>query len=337
MRLRRVALTAGGTSVAVWDAPRERWVPLAAAVPLAGGAPPELQAVADDPIALLADPHLRAEAEQLGHAVADHDLDDAFTLEPALLPFSPVSLRAFASSQTHWEQAARGLVRRYLPRALVASTAYERVTRRTFPPFRPKPLFFERPCFYVGTHTTFLPDGSELPWPAWCADLDFELELACVLMHPVRDCTPQEGEAAIGGFVVMNDCSARDVQWEEFRKGLFGPLGKTKSFANAMGPELVSADEILPRVDALRGWVRVNGEVWSETSTGDMQHPFGAMVAEAARGEQLLPGEMLSSGTLPSGCGLELDRWVRPGDDLELEIEGVGVLRGRVGARAGDR
>lgn len=333
MRLRRVTLTTGGTSVAVWDAPRERWVPLAAAAPLAGGAPPELQAVADDPIALLADPGLRAEAERLAAEVADHDLDTAFSLSPALLPFAPRSLRAFAGWQEHWEQAARTLVGRYFPRVRPVMRAYERVTRTTFPPLRPGPLFFERPCFYVGTHTTFLPDGAELPWPAFCRDLDYELELACVLAHPVRDCTPDEGAAAIGGFVVMNDCSARDVQWEEARRGLFGPLGKTKSFANAMGPELVSADEILPRVGALRGTVRVNGETWSETSTAGMQHTFGELVAEAARGEQLLPGEMLSSGTLPRGCGMELDRWIQPGDALELEIEGVGMLRGTVGAR----
>lgn len=333
MRLRRVTLATGGTSVGVWDPGRERWVPIAAAAPLTGTAD-ELMAVADDPVALLADPALRAQAERLIADVAEHDLTGGFALEPALLPFSPVSLRAFASSETHWVQAARGLVRRYLPRALPAITTYEAVRRRPFPALRPNPLFYERPCFYVGTHTTFLPDGAELPWPAWCDDLDFELELACVLAHPVRDCTPEEGAAAIGGFVVMNDCSARDVQWEEHRRGLFGPLGKTKSFANAMGAELVSADEILPRADALRGWVRVNGETWSETSTGDMQHSFGAMVAEAARGEQLLPGEMLSSGTLPGGCGLELGRWLQPGDELELEIEGVGALRGRVGSRA---
>lgn len=332
MRLRRVTLTTGGTSVAIWDAPRDRWVPLAVAAAGAGDPGGELAAVADDPIGLLADPALAAQAERRAAETPDDAVAGSFALAPALLPFTPLSLRAFASSETHWTQAARGLVRRYLPRALPAIATYEAVRRRPFPALRPNPLFYERPCFYVGTHTTFLPDGAELPWPVWCEDLDFELELACVLARPVRDCTPEEGAAAIGGFVVMNDCSARDVQWEEHRRGLFGPLGKTKSFANAMGPELVSADEILPRADALRGWVRVNGEVWSETSTSDMQHSFGAMVAEAARGEQLLPGEMLSSGTLPNGCGLELGRWLQPGDELELEIEGIGVLRGRTGS-----
>lgn len=355
MRLRRVELTGGGRSVAVWDEPRERWLPLVPALKRASeaaaatdAAAPEappiplgetefaaLGAVAEDLVAFLAGgEQARAQARALADRVAVADLSSTFALEPALLPFAPRSLRGFATSQRHWEQSARGLVRRYLPRALPAVTAFERLTGRTFPPLRPGRLFFEQPSFYFGNHLTCYPDGATLPWPAFCRDLDFELELGAVLAHPLRDAASEaEAEAAIGGFVVLDDLSARDVQWREHRDGLLGPLGKTKTFATALGAEVVTADELLPRLRALTGTVHVNGELWSRTSTAEQLHSFGAMVAHASAGEQLFAGELLSAGTLPGGCGLELNRWLSPGDALELEIEGVGRLRNAIGAR----
>jgi len=232
------------------------------------------------------------------------------------------------------EQSARMLARRFFPRAAgVAIGGYERVTRRTFPALKPKRGFTEAPAMYMGNHTAMLADGEAVAWPAHTECLDYELELGFVLAREVADATPAEGEAAIGGFFVVNDWSARDVQAHEYRHGLFGPAVKSKSFANSMGAEVVTADELLSRADSLRGTVRVNGSVWSETSTAGAAHGLGELVAYASRGERLGPGDVFMGGTLPRGCGMELDRWVQPGDVVELELEGVGTLTTPVGPR----
>jgi 2-keto-4-pentenoate hydratase/2-oxohepta-3-ene-1,7-dioic acid hydratase in catechol pathway len=241
-------------------------------------------------------------------------------------------MRAFANSERHWIQGARGLVRLNLPRALPAIRAIEAVTRRPLPPFRPGKLFYQRPTFYLGNALTFVPSGAEAPWPAYTKRLDFEIELGAIVVRPLRDATLQQARDAIGGFVVVNDLSARDTQWDELRNGLFGPVVKTKTFASAMSAEIVTAEAILPRVRDLHAEVKVNGELWSKTGTGDMRWSFEEMLAHASAGEDIHAGELVSAGTLPDGCGLELDRWIAPGDELELTIEHVGSVRNRIGS-----
>jgi 2-keto-4-pentenoate hydratase/2-oxohepta-3-ene-1,7-dioic acid hydratase in catechol pathway len=249
------------------------------------------------------------------------------------LPFAPRSLRAFSIYPEHLEQSARVLATRFFPKAAGAAiAAYERATRRTFPALKPKRGALEQPAMYVGNHTAMVADGETVPWPSHTRFLDFELELGFVLSDEVIDATPAQGAAAIGGFFVVNDWSARDVQAEEYRHGLFGPAVKSKTFNNAIGPVVVTADELLDRAGALRGWVRVNGETWSETSTAGAAHGLGDLVAFASRGERLGPGDVFATGTVPRGSGLELDRWVRPGDVVELELEELGTLTNTVGS-----
>jgi 2-keto-4-pentenoate hydratase/2-oxohepta-3-ene-1,7-dioic acid hydratase in catechol pathway len=101
--------------------------------------------------------------------------------------------------------------------------------------------------------------------------------------------------------------------------------------SNVLGPCLVTADE-LDAAD-LRMTVRVNGETWGDASSGEMHHTFGDLIAYASRSQTLYPGEVLGSGTAPGGSGLELDRRLAPGDTVELEIEGIGVLRNTIGQR----
>ena len=173
-------------------------------------------------------------------------------------------------------------------------------------------------------------DGEELPWPSHTDFLDFELELGFVLSREVADATPAEGAAAIGGFFVVNDWSARDVQAHEYREGMFGPAVKSKSFATGIGSDTA---DVLDRWDSLRATARVNGETWTETSTAGAAHSPGDLVAYASRGERLGPGDVFAMGTVPGGCGLELDRWLRPGDEVRLEIEGVGIAH-QPGGRA---
>ena len=250
---------------------------------------------------------------------------------PAGLPFAPRSFRDFSLWEAHWEAAARTLVRRFAkPYQQRTVALYEKVARRTFPKLLPEHGFHDRPCFYIGNPTTFHADGEDVRWPRHSEFLDYELELGIVIAHEVRDCTPSEGLQAIGGFVVVNDWSARDTQWRDSRDNPFGGMVKAKSFATSMGTTVVTADALLDRWTQLTGRARVNGEVWSESSAARPEHDLGALVAYAADGEPLRPGDLLATGTLPGGCGLELDRWVKPGDTVTLELDGVGSVSNQV-------
>ena len=306
----RLGRSEGG--IVVFEEERARWAALPAA------------RFGSDPLALLSDAELCEAAASAVTVAPDGQ-------PPRGLPFEPRSLRAFSLWESHMVASARVLARRFFPAPVGRVTsAYERVARRTFPRFKPPALFYEKPLFYMGNHTSFHADGEEVGYPHTTQFLDFELELGFVLKQAVRNATPEEGRAAIGGFVVVNDWSARDVQVDELRRGVFGPVVKSKSFANSMGSVLVSADEILPRWERLRGRVAVNGETWCEGTTAGAQHDPGAMVAYASEGESLDRGDLLSSGTLPGCCGVELDRWLKPGDLVAMEIEGVGTLANRV-------
>jgi fumarylacetoacetate (FAA) hydrolase len=138
-------------------------------------------------------------------------------------------------------------------------------------------------------------------------------------------------DGQIGGFTIMNDWSARDVQREEMKVGL-GP-SKGKDFATSLGPIVVTPDEFDGSSATMVA--RVNGEERSRGELGDMHHSWAAIIEHAARNTELYAGDVLGSGTVGTGCILELGdgRWLQPGDVVELEVEGIGVLRNTVGPR----
>ncbi|MGB3770104.1 MAG: fumarylacetoacetate hydrolase family protein [Rhodococcus sp. (in: high G+C Gram-positive bacteria)] len=252
----------------------------------------------------------------------------------ASTPFEPRSLRCFAGWDKHWNQAAMTMVRRNMPAVVPLAKAYAAVARKPFPPLRPGSAAVEHPIYYTGNHLTIVGDGDAMPWPKYTDMLDFELEFGALVVRPVRDATTEQAAAAIGGFVVFNDFSARDVQWDEQRNGPFGPVIKTKTFGSSMSAEVVTADEVLPHLGELDGTVTVNGEVWSQTSTAGGRWSLVDGLAYASRGENIGPGELLTSGTLPSGCGMELDRWIKPGDTVKLEIGRIGSVTNTVASPA---
>jgi fumarylacetoacetate (FAA) hydrolase len=180
--------------------------------------------------------------------------------------------------------------------------------------------WYEIPVFYFTNPGAVYADGDDIPCPSDTRALDYELELACVIGP----------DGAPEGFTIMNDFSARDLQAREMRVGL-GPA-KGKDFATALGPVLVSPDELPADLD-MRAIARVNGEVRTDSRTGGMHHGWERLL-EAAAGNTpgLAPGEVIGSGTVGGGCILEHgdDRWLAPGDHVELEIEGIGVLRNRI-------
>lgn len=255
----------------------------------------------------------------------------------ATIPFQPRSMRAFMLWESHMIASSRMLVKRFFPApAAKAVAGYERVTGKTFPKLKPNRRFHEKPTFYVANHAALLADGDPMWWPRHTEWLDFELELAFVLAKPLADATPAEAEAAVGGWFVVNDWSARDVQAEDARENIFGPVVKSKTFANSIGPDVLTADEV-PDWTRMSGRVRVDGELWCEGSTAGPAHGVGAMLAYASAGERLEPGDVVSTGTMPGCCGLELDRWIQPGQTVELEIDGIGTLSNRIDPEAAPR
>jgi fumarylacetoacetate (FAA) hydrolase len=179
--------------------------------------------------------------------------------------------------------------------------------------------WYEIPVFYFSNPHAIYGDGDTIPCPEETDELDYELECAAII----------GAEGKIGGFTVMNDWSARDVQRAEMRVGL-GPA-KGKDFATSIGPVLVTPDEFDGTQGAMTA--RVNGEERSRGDLSAMFHKWDTLLAQAARNTVLAPGDVIGSGTVGNGCILEHGdgRWLRPGDVVELEIEGIGVLRNTVG------
>jgi len=312
-----------------------QWVSLAAARGLVGNGSGLSEAQATDLVAFLAADEGAREAarEAIAAAVASPGTAAADPGD-AILPFQPRSMRAFTLWESHYVASARMLVKRFFPPPLARAVAgYERVTRQTFPKLKPNKRFYERPVFYVANHAAVLADGEEMWWPSHTRFLDFELELAFVLAKPLADATPEQAAEAVGGWFVLNDWSARDVQAEDLRENPFGPVVKSKTFANSIGADVLSADE-LPDWQAARGRVRVDGEVWCEGTTAGAAHDVGAMLAYASAGERLEPGDVISTGTMPGCCGLEIDRWIQPGQTVELEIDAIGTLRNEISPTA---
>jgi fumarylacetoacetate (FAA) hydrolase len=181
--------------------------------------------------------------------------------------------------------------------------------------------WYELPVFYFSNPAAIYGADDEIPFPAGSEELDYELEVAAVI----------GGGGVIGGFTIMNDWSARDLQRKEMRVGL-GPA-KGKDFATSLGPIVVTPDELGDlRLEMV---ARVNGEERSRGNMGDMYHSWEAIIERASANTQLVPGDVIGSGTVGTGCILEHGdgRWLRPGDVVELEVEGIGVLRNRVGAK----
>jgi len=193
--------------------------------------------------------------------------------------------------------------------------------------------WYRVPGYYKGMPDTVIGPEQEIPWPSYSEFLDHELELAAVIGRPGRDIPAERAHEHVFGWTIWNDLSARDVQAVELPLNM-GP-GKAKDWdgSNVLGPCIVTADEF-DGTDA-RMAVRINTETWGEANSSEMHHSFADLIAYASQDQMLHPGEVFGSGTAPGGSGIELDRRLQPDDVIEMEIEGIGVLRNRVGQRHG--
>ena len=193
----------------------------------------------------------------------------------------------------------------------------------------PNPQLFKTPGYFKGSTGVVYGHDQEIPYPGFSGFVDYELEMGLIVGAPGRNLTPQEAVTRLFGVTIFNDFSARDIQGAEMGMGM-GPQ-KCKDFAYGIGPWITTIDE-LPPIDSLVGTVRVNGQEWATTSSDGMIYSPEELLAYVSIGDNLQPGDLIGSGTLPNGSGLELDKRLSPGDVLELELTGVGVLRNRMSA-----
>ena len=196
------------------------------------------------------------------------------------------------------------------------------------------PIFYERPLAFKSSAAHMAGPGDEVPFPSYSDKLDFELELGVVIGRGGRDIPEERAGEHILGYSILNDWSDRDAQIPEMRMGT-GPF-KGKDWCWSMGPWIATPDELENMAD-IPMYARVNGEVWIETRPGQMLWTFEQIIAYASMDELLQPGDILGTGTVPGGCGLEIGRFLKPGDRVELDMGPLGVLRNRLGQKTRSR
>src|SRR5579883_1045360 len=199
------------------------------------------------------------------------------------------------------------------------------------------PEWYEIPTFYFSNTSEIYGPDEPVPYPTGCKELDFELEVACVIGRAGKNIPVAEAADYIAGYMIMNDWSARDFQRLDMKLNL-GP-GKGKDFATSLGPWLVTPDELAARRSGegaserydMTMLARIDGREVSRGNFKQIYYSFPQMIAHASRNTRLRPGDVLGSGTVGTGCLLELGTqvhpWLQPGETIELEIDGIGVLR----------
>lgn len=199
--------------------------------------------------------------------------------------------------------------------------------------------WYEFPVFYFTNPNSIYAPNASVPMPRSTQAMDYELEVAAVIGIGGRDIPVEKAMDHVFGFTIFNDWSARDIQRKEMKVGL-GPA-KGKDFANTLGPWIVTPDELKKHITDRPGVynanmvARVNGKELSRGNWSDMYYSFAQIIARAAEDSTLMPGDVIGSGTVGTGCLLELTKgegpWLKKGDEVELEVEHLGVLKNTVG------
>ncbi len=189
--------------------------------------------------------------------------------------------------------------------------------------------WYEMPVYYKGPRTSFIGNNEIVPWPSYTKKLDYELELAAVIGKDGKNIKEKDAMKHIFGFTILNDISARDIQKKEMSVRL-GP-SKGKDFCSIIGPVIVTADEFKYKEPDLEMRAIINDELWSKGRSSEGHFTWSQMIEHASRDEWLIATDILGSGTVGTGCGLELDKWIKPGDKVTLEIEKIGSLTNIIG------
>ena len=186
----------------------------------------------------------------------------------------------------------------------------------------------DMPVYYKGNHRSVVGPDEEVPWPEFTQELDYEVGVGCVIGKQGRNLTPEGAGRVVFGYTLVNDWCARDVRRAETAGGL-GPA-KSSDFATSIGPCIVTPDELdasdVPLV------ARIDGDVWSAGNLRDARWTFADLIAYVSRDEEVLPGDVYSSGTFTGGRAHDMGKRLRPGQTVELETDAIGVLRNTVGS-----
>ncbi len=200
---------------------------------------------------------------------------------------------------------------------------FERRTGKKTPP-----RWYETPIYYKGNPARVVGHEADLYWPDYTEKFDYELEFGCYISKEGCNIDVENARDYIAGYTIFNDMSARDVIPGEVAMFLGPGKGKDMDTGNVMGPCLVTPDEL--DVSNLDMKARINGELWSHSNSNDMYWSFEQIIAYISRFETLYPGDFIGSGTVENGCGDEMERWIKPGDTVELEVEGIGILKNKI-------
>jgi 2-keto-4-pentenoate hydratase/2-oxohepta-3-ene-1,7-dioic acid hydratase in catechol pathway len=207
--------------------------------------------------------------------------------------------------------------------------AFKQAEKLTGRPFDVPKVWYRQPIYYKGNRMSFIGHGQDVLWPGYAEHLDVELELAIVIGKGGKNIKAADAQDHIWGYTILNDISARDAQMQEM-PGQLGPAkGKDFDTGNILGPWIITADEI-PHPAALDMQVHVNGEHWGGGNSSTMQHDFGRIIEHISASETLYSGEVIGSGTVGTGCGLEIGKRLSPGDRFDLTIEKIGTLGNRI-------
>jgi 2-keto-4-pentenoate hydratase/2-oxohepta-3-ene-1,7-dioic acid hydratase in catechol pathway len=190
-------------------------------------------------------------------------------------------------------------------------------------------VYRQLPIYYITNRLVVAGPEATVRWPRYSQVMDYELEIAIVTRRTRANIPLTEANEHIFGYTIFNDFSARDRQRVEMN-GRLGPAkGKSFDGANALGPWIVTPDE-LGDPETLNVEVRINGETRAKGTTSNMLFPFPAILAYASQDETIHAGEVFGSGTVGNCCGLEIGRFLNSGDVVELHVDRIGVLRNRV-------
>lgn len=267
----------------------------------------------------------KADVDALVESAGKDDLVAENMVE--VMPFQPVLYRDFLLCEKHYINCSRGMAKMFLPWSTPSIKVYEAILRRPFPALKPKKRFYENPIYYKGNNLSFSGDNTDIEFPSYATVKDYELELGVIITHSVKDATLEEAENAIGGFCILNDFSARNMQMPEMEST--GPC-KTKDFASSISNIVVTPDEILPYLDSLETRVIINDKLVATGRMNEFDHSIASAVAYASVGEKLMPGEFMGTGTIPNCCGMENGHLLHSGDIIRLEIDNIGSLTNHI-------
>ncbi len=207
--------------------------------------------------------------------------------------------------------------------------SFEQAKKMTGREFEIPDVWYEQPIYYKSNRFSVIGHGQDVEWPRFSQMMDFECEMAIVIGQPVKNVPAEHGADHIFGYTIFNDMTARDAQMKEMA-GQLGPAkGKDFDTGNILGPYILTADEVEHPV-ALHMEAKVNGERWGGGNSRDMHHSFAEIIAHISASETLHAGEVIGSGTVGTGCGLELGKMLSDGDEIELQIEKIGTLKNRI-------